>query len=32
MESYNTTEIIKILKEKEISLFSLADFSRLFNL
>jgi len=32
MRTYSTTEIIKILKEKQISIFSLADFSRLFNI
>lgn len=32
MESYPTAEIINLLKEKQISLFSLADFSRLFNI
>lgn len=32
METYSTTEIIRILKNQEISLFSLADFSRLFNI
>lgn len=29
METYSTTDIIKLLKEKEISLFTLDDFSRL---
>lgn len=32
METYNATEIIKILKEKNIALFSLADFGRLFKI
>lgn len=32
MESYSTIDIIKILEEKNISLFTLADFSRLFGL
>lgn len=32
MESYSTTDIIKIFEEKNISLFTLADFSRLFAL
>lgn len=32
METYSTTEIIKILKEKQIALFSLADFERLFKI
>ena len=32
MEAYNTTEIIKTLKEKRINFFSLADFERLFNI
>lgn len=32
MRTYNTTEIIKILKEKNISLFSLNDFRRLFDI
>lgn len=32
MGTYTTSEIIRILKEKEIALFTLADFSRLFNL
>lgn len=32
MESYNLPEIIRILREKEISLFTLADFERLFNI
>jgi len=32
METYPTTEIIRILKNQEISLFSLTDFGRLFNL
>lgn len=31
METYSTTDIIKILKEKQITLFSLGDFDRLFN-
>lgn len=30
METYSTTDIIKILEEKSISLFTLADFDRLF--
>lgn len=32
METYTTTEIIRILKEKQIALFSLSDFGRLFNI
>lgn len=32
MGMYTLSEIIRILKEKEITLFTLADFSRLFNL
>lgn len=32
MATYTTSEIIRILKEKGISLFTLADFSRLFNI
>lgn len=32
METYSTTDIIKFLKEKQIALFSLADFERLFNI
>jgi len=32
METYSTTEIIRLLKNKQVSLFSLADFSRLFNI
>ncbi len=32
METYTTPEIIRILKEKQMSLFSLADFERLFNI
>lgn len=32
METYTTTEIIKILSEKNIILFSLADFGRLFRI
>lgn len=32
METYSTTEVIRILKQKQISIFSLADFSRLFNI
>lgn len=32
MESYNLPEIIRILREKEINLFTLADFERLFNI
>jgi len=32
METYSTTDIIKILKEKNLTLFSLADFERLFRL
>jgi predicted transcriptional regulator of viral defense system len=32
METYTTTEIIRLLKDREISLFSLSDFSRLFNI
>lgn len=30
METYSSTDIIKILKEKELSFFSLTDFGRLF--
>lgn len=32
MESYSLTEIISILREREISVFTLADFDRLFNI
>lgn len=32
MELYNLAEIIHILKEKEISLFTLEDFARIFNI
>lgn len=32
METYSTTDIIKILKEKNLTLFSLADFDSLFQL
>lgn len=32
METYSTTEIIHILKAREISLFTITDFARLFNL
>lgn len=32
METYSTTDIIQILKEKQITLFSLGDFDRLFNI
>src|SRR3989344_5259707 len=32
METYSTTDIIKILNEKNLTLFSLADFERLFRL
>lgn len=32
METYSTTDIIRFLKEKQITLFSLADFERLFNI
>ena len=32
MESYSSTDIIKAFKEKNISLFSLLDFGRLFNI
>jgi len=32
METYTTADIIRILKEKEIGIFSLADFERLFNI
>lgn len=32
METYSATEIIKILKEKQISTFSLTDFGRLFSI
>ena len=32
METYSTAEVIKILKEKDITLFSLADFGRLFKI
>ncbi len=32
MELYNLAEIIHILKEKEISLFTLDDFARIFNI
>lgn len=32
METYKATEIIKILREKNISVFSIADFTRLFNI
>ncbi len=32
MRTYQITEIIRILKEKQIGLFSLADFERLFNI
>lgn len=32
METYSTTEVIKLLKEKGVVLFSLADFGRLFDI
>ena len=32
METYSTTNIIRLLKEKQIALFSLSDFERLFNI
>ncbi|OGG16962.1 hypothetical protein A3D78_06620 [Candidatus Gottesmanbacteria bacterium RIFCSPHIGHO2_02_FULL_39_14] len=32
MESYSSTDIMKILKEKELSYFSISDFGRLFNI
>jgi predicted transcriptional regulator of viral defense system len=32
METYTTTEIIRTFKQKQIALFSLNDFSRLFNI
>jgi len=32
METYSTTDIIKILKEREIDVFSLDDFGRLLNI
>lgn len=32
MESYSETQIIKILKEKDISLFTLVDFGRIFKI
>lgn len=32
METYSTTGIIKILKEKQVFVFSLTDFGRLFNI
>lgn len=32
METYSTPDIIRILQKKQLSLFSLADFGRLFNI
>lgn len=32
MQTYNTTDIIKILQNKEISLFTLSDFAKIFEL
>ncbi len=32
METYSTIEIIRLLKDKQIGLFSLTDFERLFNI
>ena len=32
METYSTTDIIKLLQSKQLSLFTLADFSKLFDI
>lgn len=32
METYSTTDIIKLLKERELNLFTLGDFERLFSI